>query len=126
MDLALLLKLAAPPVSISVAVQNVVFMLAIEVVGKLCYLLIENFIGVGPDLACVNVYCGEGRTLFLLLKMAVRFYSGAPSVNTTGQPLRNLTQHFPTSVGTDNLILRIHACCAQLTAVKTGYPLTSN
>ena len=37
MDLALLLKLAAPPVSIIVAVQNVVFMLAIEVVGKLCY-----------------------------------------------------------------------------------------
>lgn len=56
MDLALLLKLAAPPVSISVAVQNVVFMLAIEVVGMLCYLLIENFIEVCPDLACVNVY----------------------------------------------------------------------
>ena len=56
MDLALLLKLAAPPVSISVAVQNIVVMLAIVVVGMLCYLLIENFIEVCPDLACVNVY----------------------------------------------------------------------
>lgn len=56
MDLALLLKLAAPPVSISVAVQNIVVMLVIVVVSMLCYLLIENFIGVCPDLACVNVY----------------------------------------------------------------------
>lgn len=54
MDLALLLKLAAPPVSISVAVQNIVVMLAIVVVGLLCYFLIENFIGVCPDLAYVT------------------------------------------------------------------------
>ena len=53
-----------------------------------------------------------------------------PSVLTTGQPMFNLTLsgHFLASLGAEEdwyCTHIAHQCCDQLTAVKTGYPLTS-